>query len=292
MSDETLTDRIAAVQGELQRVAKTGHATVTTRGGSSYSYDYATQADLFAAVRPLLAKRGIAAMISCDAVHLDVQDGTAHATVEMSLHLRAAGDEIVLRGIGTATDRGDRAPYKAQTSISRYLVAQAFLIETGDDAADSGDSDPPPRNRAAGAAASPATGRTSAATPADPHPQPDPEAKPRTRTTSELQQQEGDDRPISGQQIDRLFAIANKLPNICITTASGTRVDDRLLHQIVMAWTGHDSIKQVERRQYDGLVDTLQAYNENPQGGWRIILDFYKQYPSAPHAPTTDDIPF
>jgi hypothetical protein len=124
----TLDQRMAAVQRKLEDVERRGHAEITTRSGGSYTYDYITEPDLMRAIRPLLAKEGIAVYYSDE---IKSYDGGA-ATVRVSMTLAANGEERVLFAEGYATDLGDKAANKAKTNAVRYLLWKTFLQPSDD----------------------------------------------------------------------------------------------------------------------------------------------------------------
>lgn len=124
----TLDQRIAEVQGELEDVPRRGHADVTTATGGTYSYDYILEADLMKAIRPLLAKHGVATYYSDRIVNAG-----ATTIVEVTIRFRANGDEIVCTAEGVGTDKGDKAANKAKTSAVRYLLWKMFLQPSDED---------------------------------------------------------------------------------------------------------------------------------------------------------------
>lgn len=143
----TLDERIAAVQLELEDVPRAGHAVVQTRSGGEYSYDYITEADLMKAIRPLLAKHGIASYYSDQLVSLE----NGVAVVKVTLTFAANGEERVLTAEGVGTDTGDKHANKAKTSAMRYLLWKTFLQPS--------DEDPEQENVPADAAAAAASAR-------------------------------------------------------------------------------------------------------------------------------------
>lgn len=58
--DELLTAALAAAQAEFPVIAKTLTARVPTKNGGEYTYTYADLADVLNAVRPILARHGLA----------------------------------------------------------------------------------------------------------------------------------------------------------------------------------------------------------------------------------------
>lgn len=157
VDERTLDERIAAVQLELEDVPRRGHAEVQTRSGSNYSYDYILEADLMKAIRPLLAKHGVAVYYS-DRILDSLADGLTR--VEVTIRFRAHGEEITISGEGHGADLGDKAANKAKTSAVRYLLWKMFLQPS--------DEDPEQENVARDSAAAAAAGRQASRTPARP----------------------------------------------------------------------------------------------------------------------------
>lgn len=104
------------------------------------SYNYVSEADFLALLRPQLAEHDI----TCFPQHSVISEGTfttAKGTVMQRITI--GGDfsfihapsqtSIVVRTIGQGTDQQDKAAYKAMTGALKYAVRQLFLVETGDD---------------------------------------------------------------------------------------------------------------------------------------------------------------
>lgn len=128
--ERSLDERIAAVQLELEDVERRGHADVRKRDGShAYSYDYILEADLMRAIRPLLAKQGVATYYRDEILRYEA--GTA--TVRVWLTFAANGHERELYADGYAADLGDKAANKAKTSAVRYLLWKTFLQPSDED---------------------------------------------------------------------------------------------------------------------------------------------------------------
>lgn len=135
------------------------------RGGKLYaqkasrndqqSYNYVSEADFLALLRPQLAEHGII----CTVQHTVVSEGT-FTTTKGSVMQRitiastfafihaASGTSTIVSTIGQGTDQQDKAAYKAMTGALKYAVRQLFLVETGDDPeeekADDTPQSPPP----------------------------------------------------------------------------------------------------------------------------------------------------
>ncbi len=130
LSQPNLAQRIAAVQGEIHQVERDG-TNPGFKKADGTPHKYASRDALMKAVRPIIAKHGVAALVSCDRQWVEA-DGLAR--VEMRLILTDGIDTIEITGQGSGADRFDKAVFKAQTGATRYLLSQAFLIDTGEDA--------------------------------------------------------------------------------------------------------------------------------------------------------------
>jgi hypothetical protein len=129
----TLVKKLAEVMGEVERVAKNGRNT-------SQNYDYATEADIAAAVRGGLSRRSVMMLPSVEKTELSTIT-TKHGgllrlctlTVRFTLEDGDSGETRSIVAIGEGTDTGDKASYKAMTGAEKYALMKLFLIPTGDD---------------------------------------------------------------------------------------------------------------------------------------------------------------
>lgn len=85
MADDSIYDALARAQLEYTAIPKSRTAKVPTKSGGEYSYKYADIGDVLAAVRPVLAKHGIALT--------QLIDSDEHGTFLRSQLLR--GDEMI-----------------------------------------------------------------------------------------------------------------------------------------------------------------------------------------------------
>lgn len=129
--------RLAEVQGELERIGKTG---VNKEQG----YKFVEEAAIMDAVKPLLTERGIfmtmkqvAGSQKIEQVTYGKNDTRAfRADVDMELMLIDGYDPTVREVYAAhayALDAGDKALQKALTSAGKYAVLRAFMISTGAD---------------------------------------------------------------------------------------------------------------------------------------------------------------
>lgn len=128
----TLWHKLAEVQGELEALPKDARADIQTSGGGSYSYEYVTESALMGAVRQKLAQRGVAVSVSWTGVEFQ-----GNLAVVRGVMFFTNGDDPTQREavqlLGTGTDKGDKAIYKAMTGAVRYALWKTFLIPAGVD---------------------------------------------------------------------------------------------------------------------------------------------------------------
>lgn len=108
------------------------------------TYRYISESRLLREVRPLLAERKIAALVSVDRQHSEMVE-TFNARGERRMVCRAevtlsltfadgeTGERFVILGQGQGNDPADKAVYKAITSANRYLWWKAMLVGTDAD---------------------------------------------------------------------------------------------------------------------------------------------------------------
>lgn len=142
-----ISGAIAAVMGEASRIPKNGR-------NKFHGYDYATEGDLLAVIRPAMAKHGLVLLPSQTSVSDPDSFGNVTVRVEYTLaHSSGAVWPEKLISYGVGNDRakngndGDKAVYKAVTGANKYLMFKLFQVSTGDDpeAEDVANDDRPPR---------------------------------------------------------------------------------------------------------------------------------------------------
>lgn len=131
----SLVKKLAEVMEAVERIPKRGRNTF-------HNYDYATEADIVAAVRSELAKRHVMLLpevVSCDFRELQPnKDGKPRDPLTV-LHmtftfLDGESDEVIAKPwIGIGQDGGDKGVYKAMTGGEKYFLMKTFLMPTGDD---------------------------------------------------------------------------------------------------------------------------------------------------------------
>lgn len=132
--------KLADIMADLNWVEKRGHNTF-------FNYDYATESDILAAIRPRLAAKKIFVQTI---VVKEEKSKTGKQTksnldimqhrVELLhvFHDAESGEYMEVIGIGYSEDDGDKGFYKAYTGAVKYAFAKTFLVSTGDDPEEAG----------------------------------------------------------------------------------------------------------------------------------------------------------
>lgn len=129
----SLVKKLAEVMAAVERVAKTGH-------NNFHHYDYATEADITAAVRGEMASRGVMMIPNVENVEFqevltagNKKERLCTARFLFTLVDGDTNERIEFRIIGQGQDAGDKGFYKAATGAVKYGLMKLFLIPTGDD---------------------------------------------------------------------------------------------------------------------------------------------------------------
>lgn len=130
--DLSLAGKLAAISGAMTRVPKTGR--------HPQGWHFATEADISDAIRPHLAKHGIAIIPNlkehtATPVGDQSRGGTRH-TVVVEYTITDGTSERVVSWSGEADDWSDKGLNKAMTACRKYFLINLFMIATGDEEAD------------------------------------------------------------------------------------------------------------------------------------------------------------
>jgi hypothetical protein len=128
---QSLYVKLAAVMVEIGHVPKRGR-------NDFHKYDYVLEADLVDVVRGKLAERGV--IIIPSVVSSSREENLTTVTVEFTFIDSETGETHKAQWQGTGEDKGDKGIYKAYTGAVKYFLMKAFLIPTGDDPEDDGES--------------------------------------------------------------------------------------------------------------------------------------------------------
>ena len=120
---------LAAVQKDITPVEKKGR-------NEYHKYDYATEADFLAMIRPLLAKHGLVITSSVEGESNAGQ--LSKVSVAFTVWHVVSGESIKAMSVGYGQDAADKGVYKAMTGATKYFFAKFFQIPTGDDPEDDG----------------------------------------------------------------------------------------------------------------------------------------------------------
>lgn len=127
-----LVTKLAKVMGEVERVAKRGR-------NDFHKYDYATEADIAAAVREHMASEHLLMVPNVEELTWREgkkgSEGAPIATlkVRFTVYDGDTGETLSFHVYGEGQDSGDKATYKAMTGANKYALLKLFQIPTGDD---------------------------------------------------------------------------------------------------------------------------------------------------------------
>lgn len=153
---------MAAIMAEIAYVAKRKAKTA----GNSLNYAFLAEADLVGELHPLFVKHGLFVYpTGWQILHNEIyrtdndkQMSMVRVCGNYRIQHGESGTEIALASLGEASDVSDKAVAKAQTIAYKYVLRQAFLLETGDDP----DKAPSHERTGAGAGAAPPKGKAKA----------------------------------------------------------------------------------------------------------------------------------
>lgn len=133
MENTNIAKKLLAVMADCAYVAKNGI-------NSFHKYKYATAEDVLQKVNESLVKNKIVSIASPDLQQMvdvtNLKGNTEHlATVIVKIQLidSESGESVIIVGIGSGQDAGDKAVMKAQTAAIKYAYMLSLCIATGDD---------------------------------------------------------------------------------------------------------------------------------------------------------------
>ena len=125
--------KMIAVMRECSHIAKNGT-------NNFHGYTYATSADVLSKVNAALVEQGLASLVIPELISMEevktAKGSTEHlATVKVNITLidRDSDESVLITGLGSGQDSGDKAVMKAQTAAIKYAYMLSFSISTGDD---------------------------------------------------------------------------------------------------------------------------------------------------------------
>ena len=126
----TLVGKLVAVMAAIDHIQKRGR-------NEFHKYDYATEADIAAAVRRELALRNVMLFPAITGERREAvgEKGSVLTTLDFlfTFHDGDSGETLSFTWKGAGTDKDDKGLYKAMTGGEKYFLMKTFLIPTGDD---------------------------------------------------------------------------------------------------------------------------------------------------------------
>jgi len=132
----SLASKLAAVMAEVEAVPKRGR-------NDHFGYDFATEADVAAAIRKGLASRNVALLPSVTGFKDETiitkgdrgEKSKTITTVTMRYVFKDgdSGEEFPCEWAGRGEDSSDKGLFKAITGGNKYFLLKCFQIPTGDD---------------------------------------------------------------------------------------------------------------------------------------------------------------
>lgn len=130
-----LLKKLADIMADLDWVEKRGH-------NAHFNYDYATESDILAAIRPRLSEVGIFVQTIVEAESATPTGKESSGGAKMMRHRvqllhvfydSESGETLEGVGIGYSNDDSDKGFYKAYTGAVKYFFTKTFLVSSGDD---------------------------------------------------------------------------------------------------------------------------------------------------------------
>ena len=130
---QKIASKLIQVMAECSQIPKNGV-------NDFHHYKYATSADVLEKVNSALVKHKLASVVMPEVVQVSEllnSKGNAEqrVTVKVTITLVDAesGESVLLVGLGSGQDVGDKAVMKAQTAAIKYAYLMSLAISTNDD---------------------------------------------------------------------------------------------------------------------------------------------------------------
>ena len=130
---QKIAGKLIQVMAECSQIPKNGV-------NDFHHYKYATSADVLEKVNSALVKHKLASVVTPEVLQAsDVLNSKGNAeqrvTVRVAITLVDAesGESVLLVGLGSGQDIGDKAVMKAQTAAIKYAYLMSLAISTNDD---------------------------------------------------------------------------------------------------------------------------------------------------------------
>ena len=130
---QKIASKLIQVMAECSQIPKNGV-------NDFHHYKYATSADVLEKVNSALVKHKLASVVTPEVLQTsEVLNSKGNAeqrvTVKVTITLLDAesGESVLLVGLGSGQDVGDKAVMKAQTAAIKYAYLMSLAISTNDD---------------------------------------------------------------------------------------------------------------------------------------------------------------
>lgn len=137
---KNLIRKLAEIMNTIERIPKRGH-------NDFHNYDYALESDIKDVVRKEMSARKILMLsnelsrkITTVTTKKGGQEQLVTLEVEFTLTDADSCESVKFVGYGDGQDSGDKAVYKAKTGALKYALTSLFLIPTGKDPENEGQS--------------------------------------------------------------------------------------------------------------------------------------------------------
>ncbi len=127
------SDAIDKLMPALLNARKGMHAAHKGKKNAHFNYSYANEEAWHEAVQPLLQANDLFLAFSVNGSTRNGSLTTVHGSARVT---HASGQWYEVDGVGEGEDKNDKAAYKAQTGLKKYLYALAFALPTTDDVED------------------------------------------------------------------------------------------------------------------------------------------------------------
>lgn len=141
----SLIVKLSEITAAVKRIPKNGY-------NSFHKYHYMTESDIKEVVREELSSRNIMIIgdeVSNETTEITTKNGgkerQVKLTKEISVYDGDSGEKITFTATGVGQDASDKAQYKAETGLIKYVLNNLFLIPSGDDPEKEGKTLQPPK---------------------------------------------------------------------------------------------------------------------------------------------------
>lgn len=140
-----LLKKISEITKNVKRIPKNGE-------NKFHGYKYMTESDIKEVVREEMASRNVVIYgdeIANERIEVTTKKGSIESQIKLTKQMFVidadTGESITFKATGVGQDSSDKAQYKAETGLIKYVLNNLFLIPSGDDPEKEGQSLQPPK---------------------------------------------------------------------------------------------------------------------------------------------------